>query len=197
MPAQKTAPDRVQAEVNTQEALRLRSAALPYSQIAARLQVSKSTAFGYVTRALEDLREERRKRADVLLDLELDRLDIAQRSIWAQVLRGDLHALAVFLRLSERRSRLLGLDAPSKLAPTDPNGNPLQGAVMIYVPDNGRLSSPDQSPTPSVKRKKTVAPTPEAPSAATSDAAAAGNEPTQDEPATEEKRRRRLRRARG
>lgn len=140
MPAQKTTPDRVRAEVNTQEALRLRSAALPYGQIAARLGVSKSTAFGYVTRALEELREERRKRAGVLIDLELERLDIAQRGVWPQVLKGDVNALKVFLRLSERRSRLLGLDAPTKLSPTDPDGQPLTGAVMIYVPDNGRMT---------------------------------------------------------
>ena len=139
MAAQKTAPERVLAEVNAQEALRLRSAALPYTQIAARLGVSKSTAFAYVTKALDELRDERRKRAGVLLDLELERLDIAQRGVWPQVLKGDVHALAVFLRLSERRSRLLGLDAPTKLSPTDPDGQPLTGSVMIYVPDNGRL----------------------------------------------------------
>lgn len=139
MAARKTAPERVLAEVNTQEALRLRSAALPYGQIAARLGVSKSTAFGYVTRALEELREERRKRAGVLIDLELERLDIAQRGVWDAVLRGDTQALGMFLRLSERRSRLLGLDAPTKLSPTDPDGQPLTGSVMIYVPDNGRL----------------------------------------------------------
>lgn len=177
MPAQKTAPDRVRAEVNTQEALRLRSAALPYGQIAARLGVSKSTAFGYVTRALEELREERRKRAGVLIDLELERLDIAQRGVWPAVLRGDTHALGMFLRLSERRSRLLGLDAPTKLSPTDPDGHPLTGAVMIYVPDNGRLvgAVPITKAPPTPQPQATPAPAPETekPSAATEEASTA------------------------
>ncbi len=161
MPAQKTSPDRVVAERNTQEALKLRSAALSYSQIAARLGVSKTTAFDYVSKALAELREDRKKRAGVLLDLELERLDYAQRGVWGRVVNGDVQALAIFLRLSERRSRLLGLDAPTKLSPTDPDGNPLTGGVMIYVPDNGRLSPAPGASEPAKGAKPAKKPKPQ------------------------------------
>lgn len=192
MPAQKTTPDRVRAEVNTQEALRLRSAALPYGQIAARLGVSKSTAFGYVTRALEELREERRKRAGVLIDLELERLDIAQRGVWSMVLKGDVNALKVFLRLSERRSRLLGLDAPTKLSPTDPDGQPLTGAVMIYVPDNGRMTG-----AVPITKAPPAPPPQAAPEVTGAPVAPAAVEDAQPKPQPPAPPRRRVRRPRG
>ena len=43
-------------------------------------------------------------------DLEADRLDRLQVAVWAKALRGDLKAVDRVIRISERRSRLLGLD---------------------------------------------------------------------------------------
>jgi hypothetical protein len=46
--------------------------------------------------------------------LEVQRLNAAQVGIWNQVLAGNLTAIDVFLRLSKRRSQLLGLDMPAR-----------------------------------------------------------------------------------
>ena len=46
--------------------------------------------------------------------VELDRLDIAQRAIMPAVMKGRIPAINTMLKLSERRARLLGLDAPVK-----------------------------------------------------------------------------------
>ncbi|MDJ0465009.1 hypothetical protein [Streptomyces sp. H27-C3] len=54
---------------------------------------------------------------------EAHTLDELQDAIWPTALDGDLDAIETVLRLSERRSRLLGLDAPLRLevavAPVD------------------------------------------------------------------------------
>lgn len=51
---------------------------------------------------------------DELRQGELDRLDRLQRSAWTSALQGDLQAIATCLRIIDRRSKLLGLDAPIK-----------------------------------------------------------------------------------
>lgn len=42
------------------------------------------------------------------------------------------------LKIGERRARLLGLDAPTKTALTDPTGEKPMEAVQVYLPSNGR-----------------------------------------------------------
>ena len=44
--------------------------------------------------------------------LENLRLDRVQAAIWPKVLAGDTKAIDTFLRISQRRARLNGLDAP-------------------------------------------------------------------------------------
>ena len=46
-------------------------------------------------------------------ELEGARLDRAQAAIWTQVLEGDVKAVESFLRISQRRAKLFGLDAPT------------------------------------------------------------------------------------
>jgi hypothetical protein len=41
------------------------------------------------------------------------------------------------LKIMERRARLLGLDAPTKVAATDPTGEK-EAAIQFYIPQNGR-----------------------------------------------------------
>jgi hypothetical protein len=52
---------------------------------------------------------------DEMRELENARLDRAQTAIWTKVLNGDLKALDAFLKISQRRARLNGLDAPTKI----------------------------------------------------------------------------------
>ena len=109
--------DRPRAETNSRafgvQATMLRLAGLTYAQIGEQLGgVSDDTARLAVKRHLD--------RAEVwsaaeLRKVENARLDRAQAAIWTKVLNGDLAAVHAFLRLSERRSRLNGLDAPTSI----------------------------------------------------------------------------------
>lgn len=86
-----------------------------YRRIAAELHISAATVHNRVQAAVAD-------RLDPLVEehrqLELAKLEEAERPLWVQILAEDPKALArnveVYIKLSERRSRLLGMDAPQQ-----------------------------------------------------------------------------------
>jgi len=53
--------------------------------------------------------------ADEMRQVELDRLDRLQRAAWPKAMAGEVQSIAAVIKLMERRSRLLGLDAPTKV----------------------------------------------------------------------------------
>lgn len=46
--------------------------------------------------------------------------------------------VAAKLKVQERRAKLLGLDAPTKISATDPTGEKSAPVVQFYIPNNGR-----------------------------------------------------------
>lgn len=48
-------------------------------------------------------------------NLELDRLDIALTAIWPNIESGDIQAINTMLKIMERRSKMLALDAPKRI----------------------------------------------------------------------------------
>lgn len=122
-------PEKGQTESKAERrnrAYELRIAGLTYRQIGRELGVSHVTAFTYVKEELDALREECRELAETYRDMELERLDHAQKAIYAGVLKGDLGSIDRLLRIQERRSKLLGLDAPVKQDITQHLPEPIQ-----------------------------------------------------------------------
>lgn len=123
------------------EVLQLRKAGLTFEQIAAcsKKIKTRSAAWKACERALVKLIQEP---AEDLRKIELARLDEVMMSIWPLCLMKNLAAIDRFLKIQERRSRLLGLDIPVKQEHelTGPGGAPLQlaPAVLVYLPANGR-----------------------------------------------------------
>lgn len=103
---------RKKEQVRRIEAVSLKLAGLSYEQIGERLGISGSGAKDLVMRTLATA-ENRAVEAE--RELENARLDRAQAAIWAKVLEGDLKAVDVYLRISARRARMNGLDAPTKI----------------------------------------------------------------------------------
>lgn len=60
--------------------------------------------------------------AEEVRTLEVARLDAMLLALWPQVKQGNQGAIEKALKVEERRAKLLGLDAPAKIAPTDPTG---------------------------------------------------------------------------
>jgi hypothetical protein len=56
-----------------------------------------------------------REDVEEVRNLELDRLDLALKAIWAGVEAGDIPAINTMLKIMERRSKMLALDAPKRV----------------------------------------------------------------------------------
>ncbi|MGB3893772.1 MAG: hypothetical protein WA942_05890 [Mycolicibacter sinensis] len=96
------------------KALALRREGLSYRAIAEQLDWGDESSARYaVTRLLD--RTEAEEVAEMRY-IEGERLDELQRTHWAAALSGDLDAAKMVLKVMERRARLFGLDAPSKVA---------------------------------------------------------------------------------
>lgn len=76
---------------------------------------SKQTAHALYTRALREIQDDRAETTEAARSFELERLDRIESAAWARVDLGDPRALDVLIRISDRRARLLGLDAPAKV----------------------------------------------------------------------------------
>lgn len=100
------------ADQRRSEALALSMAGATYEQIGDRLGVSPMEAHRIIERAMSSQPDEavalRRK-------MENARLDRLQLSIWDDALKGDVKAIDAYLRISQRRSRLNGMDAPLQI----------------------------------------------------------------------------------
>lgn len=98
--------------VRRQQAMTFRLAGMSYEQIGERMDLTTNGARALVERALD--RAENRN-VETMRELENARLDRAQAVIWPQVLRGDLKALDAYLRISDRRAKINGLNAPTRI----------------------------------------------------------------------------------
>jgi Sigma-70, region 4 len=93
-------------------AVELRVEGCTYAEIGDRLGVSGRMACRIVNRAMNRVL---REPVDQLIDLERARLDALWQAMWPRALAGSARHAEVCVRISERRSRLLGLDAPARV----------------------------------------------------------------------------------
>lgn len=93
------------------EAFKLRTQGWTYQAIADKLGISSAQVYQWVRKEVARRAEETREVVDEITAIELERLDKIVEGIWAKVEAGSLEHIDVFLRVSARRSKLLGLDA--------------------------------------------------------------------------------------
>ena len=116
----KLSPRRIAAAERARQALELRKGGASFPEIARRLDFKgPGAAYKAIARTLNRTLQEP---AEHVRKLELERLDRLFLAIWPRAKRGDLQAIEKALSISQRRAKLLGLDAPDKIAPTDPTG---------------------------------------------------------------------------
>ena len=121
--------NKAQVSANQGQALALRLGGATFRQIASEIGVSVRQAFLYTRNELSSLEPLRREIAERHRELEAQRLDALLLALWDRIdppqdqpqpsnftLVGLVRAA---LAVSARRSKLLGLDAPSKVAQTD------------------------------------------------------------------------------
>ena len=101
------------------QALDLRIAGATYRQIGAQLGVSEYTAYHDVQDELGRLDATLTEKAERLRDLEARRLDQVTIALQPGIRAGDPRAILAAVRIMERRAKLFGLDAPTKIAGPD------------------------------------------------------------------------------
>jgi len=141
----KISPRRILAAEKQVKAMELRKAGATFREIGEKLGYTEAGARKAVMSAL---RKTLREPADELRTLEVERLDAMMQGLWPEALRGNPNAVTRVLNIMERRAKLLGLDAPAKVAPTNPEGNEAwQGLIIQYVDNNGKpMDQPSWSP---------------------------------------------------
>jgi len=118
----KVAAKKVSIAERQQTALSLRKSGASFRAIASHISTlpgnekySEGRAHADVTACLKALNEKTSLDTEEYRSLELERLDTAQLAIAKKVQSGDLGSIDRWLRISERRAALLGLDAPVRL----------------------------------------------------------------------------------
>lgn len=117
-----------------QAALELRRAGQGYTEIANRLGIGKSQAHRLVQAGLAETKEQITAEAGELKAEELSRLDGMLAGLWTDARKGNHGAVDRVLRIMERRAKLLGLDAPVKVAQTNKEGDEDRDPTHYVVP---------------------------------------------------------------
>jgi hypothetical protein len=129
-------------------AVQLRAAGLGYDRIAKECgYASGSGAYQAVQAALRATIQEP---ADELRRIEVERLDMACLAIAGDVRKGHLGAVDRWIKLADRRAKLLGLDAPIKQDFTTQGGPLRPSTVEIYAPPGTNpvpLPGPETDPS--------------------------------------------------
>lgn len=101
------------------ECMRLRRDGKSYRKIAAALGIDPHTAWDHVQAELRDIRERTREDTDAVRDIEIQRIDEAMDALGSGIRAGDVPSVMAMVKLQERRAKLLGLDAPTKVERTE------------------------------------------------------------------------------
>ena len=86
-----------------------------FRQIAQEHDVSSSTVSSDIRAFVRELKDEGLRHVEEYRIVHQERIAVAINAIWHRVLEGKTDAINTLIRLLERESRLLGLDAPTKV----------------------------------------------------------------------------------
>ena len=101
-------------------------------------KISERSISAYVSKAREIIGELSQDDREMALSLELQRLDRLLSAIWTSAMQGSFKAVDSALRISERRSKLLGLDCPTKIAATTASGEDVENPYLTMSADQLR-----------------------------------------------------------
>ena len=104
---------------------------MTYDQIGEALGITRQSAHKAVQKALQEIQQRTAEEATELRALECERLDEMGRGLWAEARKGNPKAVEKMLKVMERRAKLIGLDAPTKHAATNTDGDDVEPGVFV------------------------------------------------------------------
>jgi len=107
--------EKLKKKLETAEMVRMRAMGATIAQIAERYGISAPAVSKRLRRYIESVQLES---VSTLRAIELETLNQIQRSIFPDVLRGDLKAVDRLLRIIDLRAKLMGLYAPQEIQAT-------------------------------------------------------------------------------
>ena len=117
------------------KAVDLRRAGASYTVIGAQLGVTPQMAHVYVKTAMAEVRKKTAEIAEDVLQMELERLDRCLLGCFSDAAKGNLQAIDRVLKIIESRARLLGINAPVKVAATTADGEDApRGVIVVPAP---------------------------------------------------------------
>ena len=121
-----THPSKIELETRRKTVAANLLAGLSYREIADAMGVSVASICRDANLILDRMKEEQITALVKARTIDARRLDRTLNAIWPDVQKGDLPTIDRFLRLMERRARLLGLDAPTRTELTGENGEAME-----------------------------------------------------------------------
>lgn len=109
-----TSNRRTKSAERRRRAVALRIAGASFEQIGEQLGITRQSAHALVVNALDEIAKQTAESAEQLRQMELQRLDALQASLWPDAMRGDEQKVDRVIKIMARRAALMGLDAPTK-----------------------------------------------------------------------------------
>jgi hypothetical protein len=103
------------AAQHTAQALDLRIKGHSFREIGAAVGISEKAAWALIDREFHRLREECEEKRAIVIAIEVARLDRMLAKLDPAIDVGDPDAIRTAIQVGARRSRLLGLDAPTQV----------------------------------------------------------------------------------
>jgi len=127
----KTSGKKLEAANRCKLCVHYRLAGYTFVEIGEKVGCSAKTAHKWVTKTLHEIQTTYRQDANSLRTQELQALDQLKQTLWAKGRQGNLQAIDRLLKISERRAKLLGIDAPDTYEHTGAGGTPLLAPVIV------------------------------------------------------------------
>jgi len=102
-------PPHLSARLFECDALRMRIQGFSYQQIAIRLDMSLQAVRSAVKRSTQRVEKDSLERAKELIELDLQRLDAMQASLWDVAVAGDIRAQKQIIEIMRHRAKILGI----------------------------------------------------------------------------------------
>lgn len=112
---QHTSPESVARLERNERAIELRRQGKTYLEIGRELGISRMRAHQIITAEMTKRREKFQDKADSLIQMQLDRLELLWNRLQGRIDMGEPRACEVGIAILRRQAELMGLDQPIKV----------------------------------------------------------------------------------